>query len=98
MRVAQHRLDTLWEHLVLLEELTGMPLRSEPRGRGTACPIYNFAPNNDADGNEHWLISHYGPTYHNLDDDEDAFWFSGLADSTKIQINKWVQNKIRGLV
>ena len=100
--ITEYRMRQLKKHLLLLEKLTGMPLRKEPRD--LSCPIEMFAPDFDKDGDKFegfgYTIVAYGRNlrkYIIKEAEKDARHFCHLSKRDKQEmrdkITKWVQSR-----
>lgn len=100
--LTQSKKDKLWEHLLDIEKVTGMPLR-KTRRRYEYCPIGMFAPDKDRNGLEFDSMGvgevFYGNpprvSYEGLYEEKYADWWYDLTPEDRKAAAKWVQEKIR---
>ena len=100
--VTQEKKDVLLAHLLELEKKTGKPLRTTRRGLLYDCPIENFAPGKDKDGNTFRFSSmngvvHYGSvnttktvSYYIYSVSDSNWWYS-LYDYDRAEMTCWVE-------
>ena len=100
--IGKKRFNTLIAHLLDLEKQTGMPLRKEPKNSSCLfdCPIENFAPEKDKDGNQFSEVHHsgivqYGEKHYKIYSAEESTWWLHLSIPSNvkytIEIIKWVK-------
>ena len=107
--IGKKRQERLLEHLKLLAELTGKPLRTSPRFSESlsfiSCPIEDFAPDEDKDGLPFFRGSEWGDVFYSrlhlrakqtyrAYGHSDSVWWENLRLKTQREITRWLETQI----
>ncbi len=98
--IGKKRQERLWNHLMEVEKQVGMPLRTTPREETWSCPIENFAPDKNIEGEAFDCVGWSGTIYYrgtgyDIYQHDDGDWWQGLSKETRMQATRRIKNKLK---